>query len=48
LGDNVVDTFYLCERDGRKITGLNRRQKLEDTLLYILIDNGKKVTRVGS
>ncbi|MGA1438083.1 MAG: ACT domain-containing protein, partial [Ilumatobacteraceae bacterium] len=33
LGDNVVDTFYLCERDGRKIRGAERRQSLEEAIL---------------
>jgi [protein-PII] uridylyltransferase len=33
LGDNVVDTFYLCERDGRKIRGAERRRSLEEAIL---------------
>jgi len=33
LGDNVVDTFYLCESDGRKITDASRRADIERALL---------------
>jgi [protein-PII] uridylyltransferase len=33
LGDNVVDTFYLCERDGGKIRGAERRRGLEEAIL---------------
>ena len=33
LGDNVVDTFYLCESDGRKIAAAPRRDEIEQALL---------------
>jgi [protein-PII] uridylyltransferase len=33
LGDNVVDTFYLCESDGRKIGVASRRDEIERALL---------------
>jgi len=33
LGDNVVDTFYLCEADGRKIAAASRRDEIERALL---------------
>jgi [protein-PII] uridylyltransferase len=35
LGDNVVDTFYLRERDGRKIAGTERKRKLEHAILDV-------------
>lgn len=33
LGDNVADTFYLCERNGSKIVGADRRRHLELAIL---------------
>ena len=33
LGDNLVDTFYLCESDGSKIADALRREKIEQALL---------------
>ncbi|MFZ9919230.1 MAG: [protein-PII] uridylyltransferase [Ilumatobacteraceae bacterium] len=35
LGDNVVDTFYLRERDGRKITGTERKRQIEHAILSV-------------
>jgi [protein-PII] uridylyltransferase len=35
LGDNVVDTFYLRERDGRKITGMERKRQIEHAILSV-------------
>ena len=36
LGDNVVDTFYLCEQSGEQITGVGRPQLVEQSLLRVL------------
>jgi len=36
LGDNVVDTFYLREPDGRKIVGLDRKRSIEAALLVVI------------
>jgi [protein-PII] uridylyltransferase len=36
LGDNVVDTFYLCEQDGGRIAGAERQQQVEQSLLRVL------------
>ena len=36
LGDNVVDTFYLCESDGRKIVDVPRRDEVEQALLVVM------------
>jgi UTP:GlnB (protein PII) uridylyltransferase len=33
MGDNVVDTFYLRERTGSKITGATRKQTIVTALL---------------
>ena len=33
MGDNVVDTFYLRERTGSKITGANRQRIVKEALL---------------
>ncbi|MFM8265307.1 MAG: ACT domain-containing protein, partial [Acidimicrobiia bacterium] len=33
LGDNLVDTFYLCESDGSKIADALRRKEIEQALL---------------
>jgi [protein-PII] uridylyltransferase len=36
LGDNVVDTFYLCEQNGAQITGIRRSQHVEHALLSVI------------
>ena len=36
LGDNVVDTFYLREQNGAQITGVERSQLVEQSLLRVL------------
>jgi UTP:GlnB (protein PII) uridylyltransferase len=36
LGDNVVDTFYLCEQNGKQITGQERPLLVEQSLLRVL------------
>jgi UTP:GlnB (protein PII) uridylyltransferase len=36
LGDNVVDTFYLCEQNGKQITGVRRSQHVEYALLSVI------------
>ena len=36
LGDNVVDTFYLREQNGGRITGAERQQLVEQSLLRVL------------
>ncbi|MFM8507588.1 MAG: ACT domain-containing protein, partial [Actinomycetota bacterium] len=36
LGDNVVDTFYLSERDGRLLDDQQRRDNLTHSLLAVL------------
>ena len=36
LGDNVVDTFYLCEQDGGRLTDEARRASLQRALLTSL------------
>ena len=36
LGDNVVDTFYLTERDGGLLDDSRRRDELTRSLLAVL------------
>ena len=36
LGDNVVDTFYLREQNGKQITGAERQHLVEQSLLRVL------------
>jgi [protein-PII] uridylyltransferase len=38
LGDNVVDTFYLRERDGSKVVGDDRQRRLHDVLLAAVVE----------
>ena len=38
LGDNVVDTFYLRERNGSKVVGDDRQRRLHDVLLAAVVE----------
>jgi UTP:GlnB (protein PII) uridylyltransferase len=37
LGDNVIDTFYLCTAQGEKLVDAGLRVKLHDALLAAMV-----------
>jgi len=37
LGDNVVDTFYVRESSGEKIDSIERRERISQSLLAVLV-----------